>query len=468
MSSVTSKKKTHTSLLTRPDTNESFRSEARTAKGGRPSYSRASNRADLGDTTTGYGAITDWAVTDSVWSAARYGSYHRLKHMIEGHADINKRNVQGWTCLHVACQHNKPGIVELLLQQKADYTIRTNKNTGEKQAINIAFERNHPECVHQMLRYIDIPMPQVEKMYREATRWRQYDMQEVLRKYMRKRKAGERVKAKIWCNADVEEVIPPPLIIRPFLDYWGNEVIRTEEEKESKPVQIGAYANLRDARHRQNRKMISKKIVFDWSPTDFAYWVSQQPTLENDSKEFERAIKKGKISGKVISIQNKATFKTLMNNIGFNVPTRKFLLNSLYQMCTKDGSHEASNNLAKENKLLLPISRRSAPFYNVVTIVEISAKTTLKSLHKELNKTIKKDLNMRPFVFMRPDGNRIPAVEDHNYNAREFLPICVIREQTVEEEKADNEKMVALRKELIRQRENFHWKIAEWKVRDDD
>ena len=75
---------------------------------------------------------------------------------------------------------------------------------------------------------------------------------------------------------------------------------------------------------------------------------------------------------------------------------------------------------------------------------------------------------MRPFVFMRPDGNRIPAMEDHNYNAKEFLPVCVIREQTEEEEKADNEKMVALRKELIRQRENFHWKIAEWKVRDDD
>ena len=420
MSSVTSKKKTHTSLLTRPDTNESFRSEARTAKGGRPSYSRASNRADLGDTTTGYGAITDWAVTDSVWSAARYGSYHRLKHMIEGHADINKRNVQGWTCLHVACEHNKPGIVELLLQQKADYTIRTDKKQERNWQCS-SLRTKSPECVHQMLRYIDISMPQIEKMYREATRWRQYDMQEVLRKYMRSA-AGERVKAK-YGNADVEEVIPPPLIIRPFLDYWGNEVIRTEEEKESKPVQIGAYANLRDARHRQNRKMISKKIVFDWSPADFAYWVSQQPTLENDSKEFERAIKKGKISGKVISIQNKANFKTLLNNLGFNVPARKFLLNSQYQMCTKDGSHEASNNLAKENKVLLPISRRSPPFYNVVTIVEISAKTTLKSLHKELNKTIKKDLKMRPFVFMRPDGNRIPAAEDHNYNAKEFLHI---------------------------------------------
>jgi hypothetical protein len=196
--------------------------------------------------------------------------------------------------------------------------------------------------------------------------------------------------------------------------------------------------------------------------------VSQQPTLENDSKEFERAIKKGKISGKVIALQTKASFKLLMNNIGFNAPYRRFLLNTLYTTCKKDGSHESSNNLAKENKLLLPISRRSPPFYNVVTIVEISAKTTLKTLHKQLNSTIKKELNMRPFVFMRPDGNRIPAMEDHNYNAKEFLPVCVIREQTEEEEKADNEKMVALRKELIRQRENFHWKIAEWKVRDDD
>ena len=58
-------------------------------------------------------------------------------------------------------------------------------------AINIAFERNHPECVHQMLRYIDISMPQIEKMYREATRWRQYDMQEVLRKYMNVQQGGD-------------------------------------------------------------------------------------------------------------------------------------------------------------------------------------------------------------------------------------------------------------------------------------
>ena len=57
MSSVTSKKKTHASLLTRPDTNESIRSETRTAKGGRPKYSRQSNAKDLGNTTKGYGAI---------------------------------------------------------------------------------------------------------------------------------------------------------------------------------------------------------------------------------------------------------------------------------------------------------------------------------------------------------------------------------------------------------------------------
>ena len=278
MSSVTSKKKTHASLLTRPDTNESIRSETRTAKGGRPKYSRQSNAKDLGNTTKGYGAITDWAVTESVWGAARYGSYHRLKHIIEGHAEINKRNIEGFTCLHVACQHNKPGIVELLLQQKIDYKIRTNKATGEKMALNIAFERNHPECVHQMLRYVDISMPQIEKMYREATRWRQYDMQEVLRKYMKKRKSGERVKAKIWCNADVEEVVPPPLIIRPFLDYWDKEVIRTEEEKESKPVHIGSYQNLRDARHKQNRKTLSKKTVIEWYVT-YIYIISTQKSF---------------------------------------------------------------------------------------------------------------------------------------------------------------------------------------------
>ena len=41
-------------------------------------------------------------------------------------------------------------------------------------------------------------------------------------------------------------------------------------------------------------------------------------------------------------------------------------------------------------------------------------------------------------MFIRPDGNRIPAIEDCNYNAKEFLPICVIREQTEEEETKRN------------------------------
>ena len=89
-------------------------SETRTAKGGRTEYSRQSNRGDVGKTTQNYGAITPWAVTDSTWGAARYGSYHRLKHMIEGHADINKRNAHGWTALHVACQHNKPLNIDTL------------------------------------------------------------------------------------------------------------------------------------------------------------------------------------------------------------------------------------------------------------------------------------------------------------------------------------------------------------------
>ncbi len=454
--------------MTRPDTNESIRSETRTAKGGRPEYSRQSNRGDVGKTTQNYGAITPWAVTDSTWGAARYGSYHRLKHMIEGHADINKRNAHGWTALHVACQHNKPGIVELLLQQKIDYKIRTNKATGELMAINIAFKHNHPECVHQMLRYIEISLPQVEKMYREATRWRQYDMQEVLRKYMRKRKSGERVLAKNWSNADVEDVIPPPLIIRPYLDYYEAPVHRTEDEKEKYPVQIGSYDNLRNSQHRQNRATLGKRKVEEWETVDFAYWVSQQATLANDSEEFERAIKKGKIDGKVLCAQSRDSFNTLMNNIGFSAPYRRYLLSSLYQMMKKDGSLEKANSMAKQNELVLPISRRSAPFYNVIDMVKISSKTTLKKLHKTLKDGIGAKLGLRPFVFMRPDGQRIPAMDDNNYLARTFLPICVIREQTEEEEKADNEKMVALRKELIRQRENFHWKIAEWKVRDDD
>jgi hypothetical protein len=40
--------------------------------------------------------------------------------------------------------------------------------------------------------------------------------------------------------------------------------VRTEEEKAAKPVHIGSYQNLRDARHRQNRKTLSKKSIIEW------------------------------------------------------------------------------------------------------------------------------------------------------------------------------------------------------------
>ena len=137
-------------------------------------------------------------------------------------------------------------------------------------------------------------------------------------------------------------------------------------------------------------------------------------------------------------------------------------------MMQKDSSLDFTKELEKENLLLLPISRRSAPFYNVIDIVKISSKATLKKVQRIVRDGIGKTLGMRAFVFMRPDGQRISTKDNANYQAREFLPICVIREQTEEEEKADAAKMVELRKELIRNREGFHWNIAEWKVRDDD
>ena len=60
---------------------------------------------------------------------------------------------------------------------------------------------------------------------------------------------------------------------------------------------------------------MGRKAVKDWTADDFAYWVSQQPVLSNDSPDFERAIKKGKITGGVLSLQTKDTFNDLKEDV---------------------------------------------------------------------------------------------------------------------------------------------------------
>lgn len=45
--------------------------------------------------------------------------------MIQNGADINKRNLYGYSALHRAVQYNNPQHVQLLLQHDADVTLKT-------------------------------------------------------------------------------------------------------------------------------------------------------------------------------------------------------------------------------------------------------------------------------------------------------------------------------------------------------
>ena len=79
---------------------------------------------------------------DVVNLLAKFG-YHFEINVNHTQMDIVKDFVKMVPEVRMILDHcGKPGIVELLLQQKIDYKIRTNKATGELMAINIAFKHN--------------------------------------------------------------------------------------------------------------------------------------------------------------------------------------------------------------------------------------------------------------------------------------------------------------------------------------
>jgi|TARA_B110000091_G_C13784087_1_gene462502 hypothetical protein len=455
MSKVWSEKKTTTLLLTRPDTKASTRSYGSSRAGTRAgekksSGSRQSVRSTMGETTQSYGTVTPWSTTHTLWESARRGNFNELKHLVEAHAQTNNGNVRGWTPLHVASKSDKPHAVDLLLRSKCDWSVRTK---GEKSALDIAIENNNHEVVRQLLRHIDITIPQCERLSRNAARKRRYQLQEVFRRYLARLKAGETVKYKPPRNEDIEpiDLKPPPII--PATNRFGENIVLTPAEEDHMSYELGSYDNLRAITHKRELAHL-RKPVLEWTGPEFAFWVTQQPLLELGGEEYATAIQQGPITGELLASLVRSDFAALLSKLGLSVAHRKFVLRDLCRKMMSDKSYDTIQANTTEGTQKLYISRAPAPLYQMIGAILVDLNTTtLVDVRKLLKKTkISSKASLRKFVFMYDDGARIPEEAEKWCLASSFFPVLVLREGTKEEEEAAKAKIIEDRKEMMRRK----------------
>ena len=454
MSKVWSEKKSTTLLLTRPDTKASTRNytpdKPSRNEGKKSSTSRQSQRSTMGETTQTYGTVTAWPTSHTLWESARRGDFTEVKHLVEGHGMTNNGNVRGWTPLHVASKADKPHTVDLLLRSKCDWSLRTK---GEKSALDIAIEHNNHEVVRQLLRHIDITVPQCERLSRNAARKRRYQLQEVFRRYLARMKAGESVKYKPPRNDDIEpiELKPPPII--PATNRFGEKVVLTAAEEDHMSYELGSYDNLRAITHKRELAHL-RKPVCEWTGEEFAFWVTQQPLLELGAVEYATVIIQGPITGELLASLVRSDLATLLSKLGLPVVHRKFVLRDLCRKMMSDKSYEVVKEKVKDGFQNLYISRKSAPMYKMIGSITIDMEhTTLIDLRVLLKKTkVSSKASLRKFVFMQLDGARIPVEDEKHWLASSFFPVMVLREGTKEEEDAAKAKLIEDRKEMIRRK----------------
>ena len=330
-SKVWSERKTTTTLLTRPDTKASVRSYGSSRGGSRQAKSsagagartgsgvqtRQSQRSNIGETTQTYGAVTPWATTHTLWESARRGDFVQLKNLVEGHASIGDQLARFGCCLAV---WDKDTAADLLLRSKCDWAKRTKQ---EKSALDIAVEKNNHEVVRQLLRHIDITIPQVERLSRNAARKRRYQMQEVFRRYLARIKAGDSVKYKPPRNEDIEpvELKPPPIV--PATNRFGELVVLTPTEEDHQGYELGEYSNCVPSR--TNRSACASRHS---GQGRLAFWMTEQPVLELGAEEYGAAIRSGP-TGHLLASLSRSDMACLLMKLGLPCEHRRFVSGSL-------------------------------------------------------------------------------------------------------------------------------------------
>ena len=115
-----------------------------------------------------------------MWKAARSGDFKRIQSLISNGADVNSKNGDGFTPLHVAAVRNRRAVVKLLIDHGAD--VNTKAEDGRTLLHHVARE-GHVNIVKLLLDSgSDLSAKDNAKRtpLNCALRWRKYDVAELL------------------------------------------------------------------------------------------------------------------------------------------------------------------------------------------------------------------------------------------------------------------------------------------------
>jgi ankyrin repeat protein len=111
------------------------------------------NHAEIVDLLRKYGA------TETLLYAIRAGDIEKVRELIAQHADVNQRDENGWTPLHMAADKGELDIVKLLVANGADVNVKMQRE-GHKDRTpkSYALGRNYKEIVEFLYAHgADIP-----------------------------------------------------------------------------------------------------------------------------------------------------------------------------------------------------------------------------------------------------------------------------------------------------------------------
>lgn len=79
--------------------------------------------------------------------AVSYGCLSSIKTLLDQGANISATDKSDWTVLHLACQNNKPAILEELLKDSSGKDLLLARDRKGYRPLHIACDRGYTDCV---------------------------------------------------------------------------------------------------------------------------------------------------------------------------------------------------------------------------------------------------------------------------------------------------------------------------------
>lgn len=90
--------------------------------------------------------------TTELHQAARHGSYGVIQHLLDQRADVNARDIKQWTPLHIAAYYGHAFFIQELIRLRADVINLNAQDAKGVTALCFAVLQNQPACIEVLLR----------------------------------------------------------------------------------------------------------------------------------------------------------------------------------------------------------------------------------------------------------------------------------------------------------------------------